>query len=563
MSLAFLAKKTWHTSNLKNVEKVWIAEQKHAKEQQRLNELKKQIEEERQVQELRELQSSLGNKSTVVAKVDWMYDGPMASNAESTEEYLLGKKYAGSKDPDDDSTKISNQSKAVAAHFQAPKPASANEAFTRLHEDPLLAIKKKQQEARNHVLKNPRKMQMLQEQISLEKSRRKDKKKEKKDKKKEKKAEKKRMKKEHKEGRRPSPERQRGEPQHMMEEPKIAPRDDDEPHRNEGEGGGVVNHRDESRGREVHDRDRRGEERNGRGNYRSRSRGRDRRSRSRSRDRGRDRRSRSRDRNRRSRSRDRGDDRDRGRERGRGGRDRQRDGDRGRDDEKRRGGGGDRSRERGGRGGADERRDGDGGSKDGRSATGDAPMQEGLVDAASATTGGLIKPAAKGGLVKPAAKDGTSIVWSGKSKPQSYGLQPTKYDVKPKGTGLGPDDAMLAKRQKYLESQEVPDPDAIRREASKRNTKLTAEEKAAKIAAMSQDADVHDELRSKRFSTELAHSKAPETDMTGTNPLFLSKLGQESFANNEGVDALEKRVKQQRHTQQKGYGNEEKGFHRR
>ncbi|GAB9472823.1 hypothetical protein Gpo141_00009989, partial [Globisporangium polare] len=26
MSLAFLAKKSWHTANLRNVEKVWIAE---------------------------------------------------------------------------------------------------------------------------------------------------------------------------------------------------------------------------------------------------------------------------------------------------------------------------------------------------------------------------------------------------------------------------------------------------------------------------------------------------------------------------------------------------------
>ena len=44
MSLAFLAKKSWHTANLKNVEKVWIAEQQHKQEEKRLAELKKQID---------------------------------------------------------------------------------------------------------------------------------------------------------------------------------------------------------------------------------------------------------------------------------------------------------------------------------------------------------------------------------------------------------------------------------------------------------------------------------------------------------------------------------------
>ena len=50
MSLSFLAKKTWNPTNLKNVEKVWIAEQKADAEAKKLQELKKQIAEERQLQ---------------------------------------------------------------------------------------------------------------------------------------------------------------------------------------------------------------------------------------------------------------------------------------------------------------------------------------------------------------------------------------------------------------------------------------------------------------------------------------------------------------------------------
>lgn len=49
MALKFLAKKSWHTTNLKNVEKVWVAEQKATQEKKKLEELKKQIIEEQQM----------------------------------------------------------------------------------------------------------------------------------------------------------------------------------------------------------------------------------------------------------------------------------------------------------------------------------------------------------------------------------------------------------------------------------------------------------------------------------------------------------------------------------
>ena len=39
MSLKFLAKKSWHTTNLDNVERVWIAEQKAEKEKKKVNEI--------------------------------------------------------------------------------------------------------------------------------------------------------------------------------------------------------------------------------------------------------------------------------------------------------------------------------------------------------------------------------------------------------------------------------------------------------------------------------------------------------------------------------------------
>ena len=59
MSLSFLSKKTWHTTNLKNVEQVWLAEKKQEEEQKKLEMWKKAREEERQKAELRELQQEV------------------------------------------------------------------------------------------------------------------------------------------------------------------------------------------------------------------------------------------------------------------------------------------------------------------------------------------------------------------------------------------------------------------------------------------------------------------------------------------------------------------------
>jgi hypothetical protein len=97
--LAFLSKKSFHTSNLVNVEKVWLAEQKLEQEKKRLIELQKQLEEERQIQELRQLQAAHGGEAAkfIDSALDWMYAGPAAGEAEKNkkeaEEFLLGKAF--------------------------------------------------------------------------------------------------------------------------------------------------------------------------------------------------------------------------------------------------------------------------------------------------------------------------------------------------------------------------------------------------------------------------------------------------------------------------------------
>jgi hypothetical protein len=61
MSLSFLSKKSFHVTNVNNVEKVWLAERQEAEEKRKLEEWKKQCEEERQQMELVELQQETGH----------------------------------------------------------------------------------------------------------------------------------------------------------------------------------------------------------------------------------------------------------------------------------------------------------------------------------------------------------------------------------------------------------------------------------------------------------------------------------------------------------------------
>ncbi|GMF60507.1 unnamed protein product [Phytophthora fragariaefolia] len=178
MSLAFLSKKSWHTANLR---------QKHAAEEKKVAELRKNIEEERQLQELRQLQAAQGNKSAAVERLDWMYEGPSAAQEKSAEEYLLGKEYRGEDEKaakgDVDLSTTTKYGSLALTKSTLP----ANDAFQRLNEDPMMLIRKRQQAAREEVLKNPVKMKRIKDQVERLKDDKKARKKAKKAAKKEKK----------------------------------------------------------------------------------------------------------------------------------------------------------------------------------------------------------------------------------------------------------------------------------------------------------------------------------------------------------------------------------------
>lgn len=101
--LGFLSKKSWHTKNLNNQEKVWIAEQQQEQERLRTTELAKQIQIEREQNEINDITGGNANSKKKIYDrgIDWMYTGQTKDSQvakedaqKMAEEYLLGKPIA-------------------------------------------------------------------------------------------------------------------------------------------------------------------------------------------------------------------------------------------------------------------------------------------------------------------------------------------------------------------------------------------------------------------------------------------------------------------------------------
>ena len=175
MGLSFLNKKIWHPGSFANIEKVWIAEQKHRELERKAIENAKKVKEEKAIEELKKIQVEHGLiPASHLNRLDFMYQGPENSSKINTaEEFLLGKP-------------LNNESEANKRHFtpifQESYTNPQNEAFTKLHEDPLYNIMKEEMKQRKEIESNPYKIKMLLKDI--EKKEKKDikEKKEKKDK---------------------------------------------------------------------------------------------------------------------------------------------------------------------------------------------------------------------------------------------------------------------------------------------------------------------------------------------------------------------------------------------
>ncbi|XP_060111318.1 pre-mRNA-splicing factor CWC25 homolog [Heteronotia binoei] len=179
-------KKSWHPQTLRNVEKVWKAEQKHEAERKKIEELQRELREERAREEMQRYAEDVGAIKKKDEKLDWMYQGP--GGMVNREEYLMGRpvdKYVFQA-MDDKEAGCSSETGLLPGSIFAPTGAnSALDMASKIREDPLFMIRKREEEKKREVLNNPVKMKKIKEllQSSLEKKKKRKKEKKKKHKK--------------------------------------------------------------------------------------------------------------------------------------------------------------------------------------------------------------------------------------------------------------------------------------------------------------------------------------------------------------------------------------------
>ncbi|XP_010519097.1 PREDICTED: pre-mRNA-splicing factor CWC25 homolog, partial [Tarenaya hassleriana] len=168
MALKFLNKKGWHTGSLRNIENVWKAEQKNEAEQKKLEELRLQIQQERERSEFRALQEQAG-LAPRQERLEFLYDSGLAVGKPNASSSGHGVSFQTQEQPAKaDTSNISNnaqqQQSAPGALFE-DKSHSANDAWRKLHSDPLLLIRQREQEALTRIKNNPVKMAMIRKSV--------------------------------------------------------------------------------------------------------------------------------------------------------------------------------------------------------------------------------------------------------------------------------------------------------------------------------------------------------------------------------------------------------------
>ncbi|XP_040292997.1 pre-mRNA-splicing factor CWC25 homolog [Bufo bufo] len=179
-------KKSWHPQTLRNVEKVWKAEQKHEAERKKIEELQRELRDERAREEMQKYAEDTGAVKKKDEKLDWMYQGP--GGMVNRDEYLLGRpvdKFILDKMQDPESGPSTETGLLPGSIFSTSGAASSLDIANKIREDPLFMIRKREDEKRREVLKNPVKMKKIRELLQTSLDKKSKKKKEKKKRKKE------------------------------------------------------------------------------------------------------------------------------------------------------------------------------------------------------------------------------------------------------------------------------------------------------------------------------------------------------------------------------------------
>ena len=171
------SKKSWHVVNLKNQKKVWESEQNALAERKKVNERLEELRKERQEEEIAKQLEEAGGKKRV-DRVDWMYQGPGSGDGsamvtEEAEAFLLGKRRIDTllkgdehkqlhKSAIDDRFAAAGPGASALPPLLGATPTSARDMATKIREDPLLAIKRQEQQTYEAMVNDPvRRRQMM------------------------------------------------------------------------------------------------------------------------------------------------------------------------------------------------------------------------------------------------------------------------------------------------------------------------------------------------------------------------------------------------------------------
>ncbi|KAK2592661.1 RNA-splicing factor [Conoideocrella luteorostrata] len=169
-------KKSFHPTLRRNQQAVWDEEQKALGERKRTQQRINEIKEERAKEELqRQLEAAGGKKR--VDRVDWMYQGPtdgQVGTSEETEAYLLGKRRIDNLIKGTEHKKL--EKSAGEDSFMALQNAnSARDTAAKIRDDPLLAIKRKEQAAYEAMMNDPIRRRQLLSSMGMEGDKKRDK----------------------------------------------------------------------------------------------------------------------------------------------------------------------------------------------------------------------------------------------------------------------------------------------------------------------------------------------------------------------------------------------------
>ncbi|XP_046899762.1 pre-mRNA-splicing factor CWC25 homolog [Hypomesus transpacificus] len=177
-------KKSWHPQTMKNIERVWKAEQKHEAERKKIEELQKELKEERAREEITKFAQETGALKKKDDRLDWMYQGP--GGQVSRDEYLMGRpidKQITEQYEEQEHGPSAQTGLLPGSIFNPSTTASNLDLAAKIREDPLFEIRKREEEKKREVLTNPVKMKKIKEMLRQNLEMKDKKKKRKKDKK--------------------------------------------------------------------------------------------------------------------------------------------------------------------------------------------------------------------------------------------------------------------------------------------------------------------------------------------------------------------------------------------